>query len=197
MANAGPHTNTCQFFVTFGPAEELDDKHSVFGQLVGGNDVLNKMERVATGGHGRGSRNRPTVDIVIKKTSVYKSPYDEEVITPEEAEEKKKEEEKAKQAIEDQAEFGKWFSAPQPGTLQANSTGIGKYMPAAKKKKRKKGRKRGVKDLELPGLSQSAPSNAEGLSHLLGPSSQAYRSKKHKKIMRRTTGANQFDFSGW
>ena len=36
-----------------------------------------------TGGRGRNSRNKPTVDLVIKKTSVFKSPYDDDVITPE------------------------------------------------------------------------------------------------------------------
>ncbi len=45
MANAGPNTNTngCQFFITYTPQHSLDGKHAVFGQLIEGMDVLEKL----------------------------------------------------------------------------------------------------------------------------------------------------------
>ena len=43
MANSGPNTNSAQFFITFAPQHGLDGKHTVFGQLIEGMDVLEKL----------------------------------------------------------------------------------------------------------------------------------------------------------
>ncbi|RSH92334.1 Peptidyl-prolyl cis-trans isomerase H [Saitozyma podzolica] len=60
MANSGPGTNGCQFFITCAPAEFLDGKHVVFGRVVEGMLTVRKVENVPTG-----ANNRPKLAVRI------------------------------------------------------------------------------------------------------------------------------------
>ena len=46
MANSGPNTNGCQFFITLAPADFLDGKHTVFGRVLSGMLTVRKIEQV-------------------------------------------------------------------------------------------------------------------------------------------------------
>lgn len=72
MANSGPSSNTSQFFITFRETAHLNTKHTVFGKLVGGEEVLDRIERILV----RPGTDKPAKEIRIKSIQVLQDPFE-------------------------------------------------------------------------------------------------------------------------
>lgn len=66
MANSGPDTNGCQFFITVGPAEHLNGKYSIFGEVVSGQEVADAISKVPRNGEDKPDTPVKIIGIAIK-----------------------------------------------------------------------------------------------------------------------------------
>lgn len=101
-------------FITFRSCKHLDNKHTVFGKVVGGLETLAAIEKIETD-----NKDRPIEDIIILKTQVFVDPYQEadDLLTKEREEAKRAEEEKNKKETKKEAP-----------PLKVYRSGVGKYI---------------------------------------------------------------------
>mgnify|MGYP006413539559 CR=1 FL=1 len=73
-ANSGPHSNKSQWFVTFADCEHLNRKHTIFGRVVGGLEVLDKLEAVEI---GVGDRPKALGSCLVLGTRIFVDPFED------------------------------------------------------------------------------------------------------------------------
>jgi len=171
MANRGPNTNTSQFFVMF----HLNNKHTVFGKLVGGIKLLEAIENIKTD-----KEDRPVQDVVIESTELFYNPFaEDEKIQRERSDSQKFISTNTPQstATPEKEQFGNWFSNPS-GLKQASSgqpEKVGKYLK----------------------LSTTDSGNTSFLSKLVQNGTPTTASSAAKKNATSSQSNNQFNFSNW
>ncbi|KAJ3491058.1 hypothetical protein NLI96_g990 [Meripilus lineatus] len=128
MANKGPGTNGSQFYLTFRATPHLDKKHTVFGKLVGGEEVLDALESVPV----KPGTERPAKAVRITEVVIYQDPFEEYKNRQEKkrarkaAGEAKPANEPANKKEDDTNWFGVKIGLEKSGTTGMG--GVGKYL---------------------------------------------------------------------
>ncbi|KAH9944128.1 cyclophilin-like protein [Epithele typhae] len=128
MANSGPASNGSQFYVTFRAAPHLDKKHTVFGKLVGGDDVLDALGALPV----KPGTDIPAKQVKITEVMIYQDPFEEYKRREEKKRARKAETQvtRAKEVEEKAKDDVNWFGV-KVGKEVANGVvggGVGKYL---------------------------------------------------------------------
>jgi peptidyl-prolyl cis-trans isomerase-like protein 2 len=128
MANKGKNTNSSQFFIIYRPAKHLDNKHTIFGKVVGGMDTLNLLENVKGD-----TKDRPIEDIQLKDVIVFVDPFEEfmKERAAKESDEKTKEDIRKAGGTEDDKTTWTGKRIRGDGTIVEGAVSVGKYLRTA------------------------------------------------------------------
>ena len=159
MANSGPATNGRQFYITYKSCAHLNRKHSVFGKVVGGLEILRRLEQVPTDKE----TDKPQETLRIEKIEILDNPVTEALDIERERIQKKKEskrtldESRRGPVAMESASVKKLKALPSPKVEDSTDNGdgpspivIGKYLKVGKKKEKKS--KQGKSDKEDDGI---------------------------------------------
>lgn len=187
MANSGPCTNGRQFFITYKSCGHLDRKHSVFGKVVGGLEILRRLEQVATD-----ELDRPLENLNIDSIDILENPLEEALKIERERIRKKKQE----KLLLDRSRKSSPIAMTNDGTTCAdNNLGkekslgviegedvstIGKYLIASKEESKKR-------------MKQSISSDKCGDGDIGVNAESTFTSRLPPAPKKTTFG----DFSGW
>ncbi|GME26351.1 Peptidyl-prolyl cis-trans isomerase cyclophilin-type [Neofusicoccum parvum] len=130
MANKGKNTNSSQFFITYRAAKHLDNKHTIFGRVVGGMDALSRLENAPTD-----SKDRPDPPVMLEDVVVFVDPFEEFQKQKSEKDAKEREQEEIKKAGGTEDDKTTWTGKRirGDGSIESGSSagGVGKYLQAA------------------------------------------------------------------
>jgi peptidyl-prolyl cis-trans isomerase-like protein 2 len=130
MANSGPNTNARQFFITYKSCPHLNRKHSVFGKVIGGLEVLRRLEQVPTDKE----TDRPLEVIKIEEVEILENPMEVALELEKERILKRKEEKKEADHSRKSGLLGLGASNERVGQRSSDDSAATSYSAASDKK---------------------------------------------------------------